>query len=1099
MEEPKKLHRRAKAGPKLERKQKKQAHKNAAKNNPKAFAFNSGARAERSGRRNLDLAEKKLHVPLVDRTPIEAPPIVIAVVGPKGTGKSTLIRSLVKRYTKQSLNLVQGPITVVSGKNRRLTFIECNNDLNAMIDVAKVADLVLLMIDASFGFEMETFEFLNILQTHGFPRVMGVLTHIDKFKNNKKLRKTKKRLKQRFWTEIYQGAKLFYLTGVSNGKYPKREILNLSRFISVTKFRPLIWRNTHPYMLCDRLEDLTPPADLEKNPKIDRSVCLYGYLRGTVLKPQAKLHIAGVGDYYPESISVLPDPCPIPDRERKRLDERHRLLYAPMSDANGVTFDKDAVYIQIPGQSHHTTQGERLLSELQSASADLGTQIQASELSIFANSAPYRASDLAPNVSEDDSDSCQSDEDIVHSLESSEDDDSDTSLSGSDSDSEPESSNRRKVKRGTFAAHNLASGEPQTEDAAFAESDNEWELDTDMNPSNIQWKDKLGSQMMEPKLKSQDWMSKVYDQPDASESCSMSDDDGDEFLTLKRSGAPKHERSFLGESVKDSAKTLFPTGSLQHSDEFLDTLRQKFITGEVAKPAKNGEADSDASVYGDFEDLEERNSMNLSDEEQGDLIEPGVEEAERLALEKKKEELKAKFNAEYSGSDEETEESGGSKRDLDKNIYLKAKQEMEAQAQKNREAFLDDDPELRTLVEGHTPGMYVRVLFKGLPCEFVKYFDPTYPIVCGGLSSNETSYGWVQARIKRHRWYKKILKTNSPLLFSCGWRRFQSLPVYSLNDGTRNRLLKYTPEHMHCLASLFGPITPPGTGFCCFQSLSAEDLNKPYNEGFRVCATGVVLDVDASTAVVKKLKLVGTPKKIFKNTALIGDMFHSDLEVAKFEGSSIRTVSGIRGTVKKHVGSPPGLFRATFEDKILMSDIVFLRAWYPVRPKAYYNPVTSLLLQKKDSWKGMRTTGELRAILKKPANAEYTRDSVYQPSIERVDRKFNPLVIPKSLQKQLPFASKPKMLRSQRRKQKQTYMQQRKVEMEPAERKVTRLLQQLNTLKRSKEAKRHIKQREKRQEYLHKKKLQEDKVSGVLKQKRKEQYRQASLTKKAKA
>ena len=33
-----------------------------------------------------------------------------------------------------------------------------------MIDAAKYADLVLLLVDASFGFEMETFEFLNILQ-----------------------------------------------------------------------------------------------------------------------------------------------------------------------------------------------------------------------------------------------------------------------------------------------------------------------------------------------------------------------------------------------------------------------------------------------------------------------------------------------------------------------------------------------------------------------------------------------------------------------------------------------------------------------------------------------------------------------------------------------------------------------------------------------------------------------------------------------------------------------------------------------------------------------------------------------------------------------
>ena len=63
---------------------------------------------------------------------------------------------------------------------------------------------VLLLVDASFGFEMETFEFLNILQAHGFPKVMGVLTHLDMFKNQKALKKIKKALKQRFWTEVQQ-------------------------------------------------------------------------------------------------------------------------------------------------------------------------------------------------------------------------------------------------------------------------------------------------------------------------------------------------------------------------------------------------------------------------------------------------------------------------------------------------------------------------------------------------------------------------------------------------------------------------------------------------------------------------------------------------------------------------------------------------------------------------------------------------------------------------------------------------------------------------------------------------------------------------------
>lgn len=40
--------------------------------------------------------------------------------------------------------------------------MECNNDINSMIDIAKVAGLVLLLTDASFGFEMENLELLNI-------------------------------------------------------------------------------------------------------------------------------------------------------------------------------------------------------------------------------------------------------------------------------------------------------------------------------------------------------------------------------------------------------------------------------------------------------------------------------------------------------------------------------------------------------------------------------------------------------------------------------------------------------------------------------------------------------------------------------------------------------------------------------------------------------------------------------------------------------------------------------------------------------------------------------------------------------------------------
>ena len=112
---------------------------------------------------------------------------------------------------------------------------------------------------------------------------------------------------------------------------------------------------------------------------------------------------------------------------------------------------------------------------------------------------------------------------------------------------------------------------------------------------------------------------------------------------------------------------------------------------------------------------------------------------------------------------------------------------------------------------------------------------------------------------------------------------------------------------------------PLSTSFICVQNLHDKVSH------FRIAANGIICELNHDFKVMKKLKLIGEPFKIFKNTAFIKRMFNSTLEVARYQGAKIQTVSGIRGQIKKAITQecPEGSFRATFEDKIKISDIVF--------------------------------------------------------------------------------------------------------------------------------------------------------------------------------
>ena len=72
----------------------------------------------------------------------------------------------------------------------------------------------------------------------------------------------------------------------------------------------------------------------------------------------------------------------------------------------------------------------------------------------------------------------------------------------------------------------------------------------------------------------------------------------------------------------------------------------------------------------------------------------------------------------------------------------------------------------------------------------------------------------MRVKIKKHRWYPHILKSKDPIIFSIGWRKFQSIPSYVTEDeDLRLRAIKYTPKFGYCHAVFYGPTYAVGTSF----------------------------------------------------------------------------------------------------------------------------------------------------------------------------------------------------------------------------------------------------------------------------------------------
>jgi pre-rRNA-processing protein TSR1 len=280
------------------------------------------------------------------------PPRFVAIVSlhKAQTSARSLHDNIVSLMTRKSTNSSAGDFIQTTGVaekwNTRLTVSvtpesgDDDTDISALLDVCKVADLVLVVVPATLdpdeivdGFGERA---LTAMRAQSTPSILGIVQGMENIKNPKRHTNAKKLLQRFFDTEFGDGTKVLedyskllaqstedvemdvWLSGSSTSGKSKitsqdrksvatkqgLAIDQVYRFVSSLKLKDLAYRSMRPYLVADK-------ATVEEGSSSElANVHVTGFIRGKPLGVNQLVHITGVGTYRMESILHALDPCP---------------------------------------------------------------------------------------------------------------------------------------------------------------------------------------------------------------------------------------------------------------------------------------------------------------------------------------------------------------------------------------------------------------------------------------------------------------------------------------------------------------------------------------------------------------------------------------------------------------------------------------------------------------------------------------------------------------------------------------------------------------------------------------------------------------------
>lgn len=264
---------------------------------------------------------------------------------------------------------------------------------------------------------------------------------------------------------------------------------------------------------------------------------------------------------------------------------------------------------------------------------------------------------------------------------------------------------------------------------------------------------------------------------------------------------------------------------------------------------------------------------------------------------------------------------------------------------KDDASMLDDDDydsEDEALVQSCvTPGTYVTITLEGVPESAYSRLSTSSLVSAVSILPHENKVSVLHMSLSQSSRCDRAgsgnnglpVKSKDVITFRCGWRTWQSRPVFSQNNlnSDRHKFERFMPtDGAFFAATLFGPVTYAPCPVLMFRD--SDEKAGMAGRGRQLLAHGSVIGADADRIVLKRIVLTGFPTRVHKRHATIKYMFYNPEDVKWFQPAGITTKHGLQGNIMESIGDH-GVMKCLFNAPIKQHDTVCLPLYKRIFPK----------------------------------------------------------------------------------------------------------------------------------------------------------------------